>query len=128
MNNEKEITIGPFDLTNGVQGKSGEVLKIRIEPSIGRIAVYLLGEDGMAPLPNLAYELWLDDEFVISGETDDKGYLCHENLLDDYYTLKVCNEEYGIGTIGQDDGPSQICIIGQDYAWINDGIDPDSDA
>jgi len=127
MDNEKEIPIDLFDLTNGVQSKTGKVLEIRIERSIGRIAVYLLDESGMAPLPNLAYELWLNDEFVISGTTDDKGYLCHENMLDDYYKLKVCHEEYGIGTIGQDDEPSQICIIGQDYPWIDDDEERDID-
>jgi hypothetical protein len=125
INEEKEIILEPYDLTMGLQGKTGEILKITLMPSIGRIAAILLDENGMVPLSHLAYELWLDNEFIISGKTDDKGYLYHYSLLDDYYTLKVCNEEYGIGTIGHDDAPTLVCIIGQDYPWINDGIDLD---
>ena len=127
MKDEKEIFLDLYDLNDGVHSKTGKVIEIKIERSVGRIAAYLLDESGMAPLPNMAYELWLDDELVIEGETDDKGYLCHENMLDDYYKLKVCDEEYGIGTIGQEEEPSQICIIEKDYSWIDDEIKPDID-
>ena len=114
MNDKKEVSHDVFDLANGVESKTGEHLAIRVEEPIGRIAACLLDETGMGPLPNLAYELWLDDELVISGETDDEGIVSHEDMVDDYYVLKTCDTEYCIGTISEDDEPVHICIVGQD--------------
>ena len=127
MLDSKRLNVDQIDLAYGIQGKTGEAFTIKIESPIGRIAAILLDETGMGPLPDLAYELWLDDKLIASGKTDADGYLCHCGLKDDYYVLKIGDEDYCVGTIGDDDDPDHICVLGQDCDWTYGDFNPELD-
>lgn len=112
MNNEI-LNIGEYEISDGIEVTSGNIVQIIIEIPLGNLAGFLLDEEMLNFLPDYSYEIYQGEEKIFDGQTDENGYFFHSNLPSDYYELKANGESYSIPTLSDEDSPYQLRVLGE---------------